>query len=85
LKFSSSSLLLAVGFLWLKLWSPMLTLLLVKALVGTVYSWIRFIYLYQKRDEEKSENTHRKSKTPKGKMTSGHKIRKHLNTLQLIY
>ena len=52
LTFSTSSLLLAFFFFFLKIWEPMLTLLLVNAILGTIYSWMRFRTIYRRKDEE---------------------------------
>ncbi len=52
LAFFTSSLFLAILFFFLKIWEPMLTLLLANAILGTTYSWMRFISLYKRKDEE---------------------------------
>ncbi|WP_455142454.1 hypothetical protein [Candidatus Hodarchaeum mangrovi] len=52
LAFSASSLSLALLFFLLKMWEPMLTLLFANALLGTIYSFVRFYSLYQRKDEE---------------------------------
>lgn len=55
LAFSSSSLVFAFIFFLLKMWGPMLTLLFANVILGTIYSWIRFLSIYKNRDEEKEQ------------------------------
>jgi hypothetical protein len=55
LAFSSSSLLFAFIFFLFKMWAPMLTLLFANIIIGTIYSGIRFVSIYRKKDEEEEQ------------------------------
>ena len=55
LAFSSSSLFFSLIFFLLKMWEPMLTLVFANAIIGTIYSWMRFSSLYKRKDEEEED------------------------------
>lgn len=52
--FSTSSLGLSILFFFLQMWAPMLTLLAANAILGTAFSWTRFLAIYKRKDEEET-------------------------------
>jgi hypothetical protein len=52
--FSSSSLGLSILFFFFQMWAPMLTLLTANAILGTAFSWKRFLTIYKQKDEEET-------------------------------